>query len=36
MKLTITARDFTGIIMPVEVRRFGRTISRWPGQIGAW
>lgn len=29
-------RDFTDSAMPFEVRRLGRTISRWAAQIVAW
>lgn len=29
-------RDFTDREMPFEVRRLGRTISRWADQIVAW
>jgi transposase len=29
-------RDFTDPEMPFEVRRLGRTITRWAGQIVAW
>jgi transposase len=30
------ARDFTDPTMPLEVRRLGRTISKWANQICAW
>jgi len=29
-------RDFTDREMPIEVRRLGRTITRWAAQIVAW
>lgn len=29
-------RDFADTAMPVEVRRLGRTITRWADQICAW
>ena len=34
--VTEIGRDFTDTTMPFEVRRLGRTITKWAEQITAW